>query len=87
MPVTFIGMNRGRRPGSSAILTSCKNALQPDYILRLQQAVLDEAGIALLKAHPIEEKHETYHVNHREQCVVLGHKLISGSSVPPAAHL
>jgi len=71
----FIAMNR-ERPGSSAILTSRQNALQPNYIRRLQQAVLNEAGIALLEAHSIKEKHETYHVDHREQRVVLRHKLI-----------
>jgi hypothetical protein len=40
-------MNR-EHPGNSAFLTSRQDALQPTYILRLQQAVLNEAGIALL---------------------------------------
>ena len=64
------------RPRISAVLTSRQNDLQPTDFLRGQQAVLEEAGIALLEVHSIEKKHETYHEHNREQCEGPGHKFV-----------
>jgi hypothetical protein len=72
----FMSSDRRERPGSSAILTSRQNALQPTYILRAQQAVFKKVGIALLKVQSIEKKHETDHEHNREQCKIPGHRLV-----------